>query len=166
MSVNMIDIQIKRLTETAIIPTYGSDFAAGADLYADLQSPVYIGSGDSVMISTGIAMAIPEGYVGLIYARSGLGCKHGLAPANKVGVIDSDYRGDIKVKLHNHEVYDTEKCVNEDYQEDYKRRHTIHPGDRIAQIIITPYYQAVFEETDNLDSTERGSGGFGSTGTN
>jgi dUTP pyrophosphatase len=162
MSVNRIDIKIKRLTETAIIPTYGSNFAAGADLYADIKEPIFIDFGHIEKISTGIAIEIPDGYVGLLYARSGLATKHGLAPANKVGVIDSDYRGPVISAIQGCEPYDKEK---ESWQE-YIERHTIHPGDRIAQIVITPYYQAVFEETDNLDSTERGSGGFGSTGTN
>ena len=156
-------VNIKKLTETAIIPTYGDAGAAGADLYADVETPVYIGENEVVKISTGIAMEIPEGYVGLIYARSGLGCKHGLAPANKVGVIDSSYRGPIIVCLYNHEKYD-HKNYDERYAEDYARRHTINQGDRIAQIVITPYVTAEFNEVEELVSSDRGEGGFGSTG--
>ena len=139
------------------MPTYGSKGAAGADLYADIEEPVYIRFGETKMIHTGISMEIPEGYVGLIFARSGLSCKHGLAPANKVGVIDSDYRGEIMVALHGHEFTDSE-------DEDYISRHTINRGDRIAQIAIVPFLQPKFVSTDDLSDTERGEGGFGSTG--
>ena len=143
----MKKIYIKKLDSKAIIPTYGTPNSAGADLYALLDSPLNINSGESKIINTGLAMAIPDGYVGLIYARSSLGTKKGLAPANKVGVIDSDYRGEIKVVLFNHS----------------KETQTIEPNDRIAQIVITPYIQGDFEESSELDETQRGTGGFGST---
>ena len=140
-------LQIKKLDERATIPTYGTIDSAAADLYAVLDSEVTIEPGEMVMIGTGLAMAIPKGYAGLIYARSSLGSKKGLAPANKVGVIDADYRGEVKVPLFNHS----------------KTPQTISPNERIAQIIITPYFKATFEETMELDETIRGSGGFGST---
>ena len=143
----MINLKIKKLDERAIIPTYGTPLSAGADLYALLDSEVIIKPGETVIIPTGLAMAIPEEYVGLIYARSSLGTKRGLAPANKVGVIDADYRGEIKVVLFNQS----------------KEVQTISPNERIAQIIITPFIQVNFEETKELDETERGTGGFGST---
>ena len=143
----MKKIYIKKLDSKAIIPTYGTPNSAGADLYALLDSPLNINSGESKIINTGLAMTIPDGYVGLIYARSSLGTKKGLAPANKVGVIDSDYRGEIKVVLFNHS----------------KETQTIEPNDRIAQIVITPYIQGDFEESSELDETQRGTGGFGST---
>ena len=138
----------KKLDPRATIPTYGSDLAAGADLRAVLDAPVTIKPNESVLIHTGIAVAIPAGYVGLVYARSGIACKRGLAPSNKVGVIDADYRGEIMVSLHNHGT--TEQ--------------TIDPDERIAQMVITPFIHCEYEETDNLDDTERGTGGFGSTG--
>ena len=144
-----IDMKIKKLNENATVPTYGSACAAGADLYACESSPVTIEAGQTVLIHTGIAMAIPQGYVGLIYARSGLATKKGLAPANKVGVIDSDYRGEIMVALHNHGTV----------------AQTVEHGERIAQIVFTPYSAASFTVCDTLDDTDRGSGGFGSTGT-
>lgn len=143
-------MKIKKLNENAVVPTYGSLCAAGADLYACEESAVTIEPGKTVLVHTGIAMAIPDGYVGLIYARSGLASKRGLAPANKVGVIDSDYRGEIMVALHNH--------TNEP--------QTVTKGERIAQLVITPYVTAQFEEADELSETVRGEGGFGSTGTN
>ena len=143
----MINLKIKKLDERAIIPTYGTPISAGADLYALLDSEVIIKPGETIIIPTGLAMAIPEEYVGLIYARSSLGTKRGLAPANKVGVIDADYRGEIKVVLFNQS----------------KEVQTISPNERIAQIIITPFIQVNFEETKELDETERGTGGFGST---
>ncbi len=145
---NNVKLNIKKLDEKAIIPTYGSSFSAGADLYACTNESITIASGETVLVHTGIAMAIPEGLVGLIYARSGLASKRGLAPANKVGVIDSDYRGEIMVALHNHG----------------DRAQTVEHGERIAQIVFAPYYCANFALVDDLDSTERGSGGFGSTG--
>ena len=141
-------MNIKKLKSSATVPSYGSACAAGADLYACEDAPGTIGVGETVLIHTGIAMAIPDGYVGLIYARSGLATKKGLAPANKVGVIDSDYRGEIMVALHNHG----------------STAQTVEHGERIAQIVFTPYVAADFSVTDELDSTERGAGGFGSTG--
>lgn len=143
------DINIKKLNENATIPSYGSEFAAGADLYACMEEPVTIVAGETQFIHTGLAIEIPAGYAGLVYARSGMACKKGLAPANKVGVIDSDYRGEIIVALHNH----SDKPV------------TIEPKDRIAQIVLAPYITADFNEVEELDDTERGEGGFGSTGT-
>ncbi len=143
--------QTVRFTTTAegvVAPSYGSLYAAGADLRALLDEPIVIQPNESVLIHTGIAMAIPAGYVGLVYARSGIACKRGLAPSNKVGVIDADYRGEIMVSLHNHGT--TEQIVE--------------PGERIAQIVITPYMAAQFEQVESLDDTERGDGGFGSTG--
>ena len=139
-------INVKKLSENAKLPTYGSPNAAGADLYA--AEAAEIPAGETRFIHTGIAVELPAGTVGLIYARSGLACKQGLAPANKVGVIDCDYRGEIIVALHNHG----------------KEARTIGVGDRIAQLVITPYYTAQFSEADELSETVRGEGGFGSTG--
>lgn len=144
------NINIKKLKENAVIPTYGSAFAAGADLYACMEEPVTIAAGKTEFIKTGIALEIPAGFAGLIYARSGLACKKGLAPANKVGVIDADYRGEIMVALYNHSGEPV----------------TVNHGERIAQLVITPYLTAVFHETDELSDTVRGEGGFGSTGVN
>ena len=141
-------VNIKKLNGKAVVPTYGSEFSAGADLYACEGGEVTIAPGETRLVHTGISMAIPQGYVGLIYARSGLASKRGLAPANKVGVIDSDYRGEIMVALHNHS----------------SEAQTICDGERIAQIVFTAYMGADFLEVDELDSTERGEGGFGSTG--
>lgn len=142
-------IPVKRLREGAVLPTFGSEQAAGADLYACLDAPVTIAPGQTAFIPTGLAMMLPEGYVGLICARSGMACKMGLAPANKVGVIDSDYRGEFLVALYNHGV----------------ESRTISHGDRIAQLVVVPVLHPVFEETDELSETLRGTGGFGSTGT-
>lgn len=142
-------VEIKKLHEKAIIPTYGTEFSAGADIYALLDEPITINPGETVFIHTGIAIAIPEGLVGLNFARSGMAAKRGLAPANKVGVIDSDYRGEVMVALHNHG----------------KEPQIIEHGDRVAQMVFVPYYAADFVLVDELDSTERGEGGFGSTGT-
>lgn len=142
------NVNIKKLNENAKLPTYGSPFAAGADLYACEGGEVTLEAGETRLIHTGIAMEIPDGYVGLIYARSGLATKRGLAPANKVGVIDSDYRGEIMVALYN--------------QSD--KEQTVCDGERIAQMVFTPYVAASFAVVDELDSTERGAGGFGSTG--
>lgn len=142
-------IPVKRLREGAILPTFGSEQAAGADLYACLDAPVTIAPGQTAFIPTGLAMMLPEGYVGLICARSGMACKMGLAPANKVGVIDSDYRGEFLVALYNHGA----------------ESRTISHGDRIAQLVVVPVLHPVFEETDELSETLRGTGGFGSTGT-
>jgi dUTP pyrophosphatase len=144
----MTNVNIKKLNEGAILPTYGSEYAAGADLYACTDGPVVIGAGKSVLIHTGIALELPVGYAGLIYARSGLATKRGLAPANKVGVVDCDYRGEVMVCLHNHSDID----------------QTIENGERIAQLVITPYITASFIEVDELSDTVRGEGGFGSTG--
>lgn len=144
-------VRIKKLDERAIIPTYGSPFSAGADLYAlsEYGKDITITPGKTLLIHTGIAMEIPVGYAGFIYARSGLATKRGLAPANKVGVVDSDYRGEIMVALHNHS--DIEAVIAH--------------GERIAQLVIAPFLKADFEQCDTLESTERGEGGFGSTGT-
>ena len=141
-------MRIKKLRENAMIPTYGSPDAAGADLYACLESDVTIAPGKTVFIPTGLAMEVPRGYAGLIYARSSMGTKRGLAPANKVGVVDSDYRGEVMVALHNH---------GADSQ-------TVCHGERIAQLVVTAVLAPAFEETDELDETVRGTGGFGSTG--
>lgn len=144
-------INIKKTDENAKIPTYGSVYAAGADLYAVIhneENKVEILPGETAFIDTGIVMEIPNGYVGLIYARSGLACKQGLAPANKVGVIDSDYRGNIMVALYNQS----------------NEVRTVSEGDRIAQIIIQPVEQFGFNVKENLSDTVRGNGGFGSSG--
>lgn len=142
------NVPIKKLNDKAVIPTYGSEYAAGADLYACIDAPVSIQPGETQLIKTGLAMEIPAGYAGLIYARSGLASKKGLAPANKVGVIDADYRGEVMVALHNH----SNVVAN------------IEPQERIAQLVITPYLTAHFEEMQELSDTVRGAGGFGSTG--
>jgi len=147
---NKYSVNIKKLNENAIIPTYGTEFAAGCDLYACIENDVTIAPHETAFIGTGIALEIPVGFAGLIYARSGLACKSGLAPANKVGVIDADYRGEIKVALHNH--------TNE--------TKTVGVGERVAQLVITPYIVADFTEVDELNDTARGAGGFGSTGKN
>ncbi len=144
-----MEIRIKKLNDTAILPTYGSAYAAGADLYALPDTDVTIEPGQTVLIHTGIALELPIGYAGLIYARSGLASKKGLAPANKVGVIDCDYRGEVMVALHNHGT----------------APQTVSGGERIAQLVITPYITASFIEADELSDTARGAGGFGSTGT-
>ena len=143
-----VPVNIKKLKANAALPVYSSAAAAGADLRACREEDVIIRPGKTEMISTGLAMEVPEGYAGLIYARSGLASKRGLAPANKVGVIDSDYRGEIMVALHNH----SEEAA------------VISHGERIAQLIITPYLTAEFTEKEVLEETERGFGGFGSTG--
>ena len=144
----MNKIPVKILREGAKLPTYGSAEAAGADLYACLDSDVTVAPGGTAFIPTGFAMAVPKGCAGLIYARSGMACKRDLAPANKVGVIDSDYRGEIMVALHNHG----------------SRTQTIAHGDRIAQMIITPVLTPDYAWAENLEDTNRGEGGFGSTG--
>lgn len=141
-------ICVKKLKPNAILPTYGSAEAAGADLYACLEETVVIQPGESAFIPTGLAMELPRGYVGLIYARSGLACKRGLAPANKVGVIDSDYRGEFIVVLHNH---------GSETQE-------VSHGERIAQLVLTPVVTPGFTEVQELTDTARSAGGFGSTG--
>ena len=144
----MDPIQVKKMKDNVIMPTYGSDEAAGADLYACLDASVTILPGQSVFIPTGLSMQIPKGYAGLIYARSGLACKRGLAPANKVGVVDSDYRGEFMIVLHNHG----------------QEPQIINHGERIAQLVITPVFTPGFVEVDNLANTNRAGGGFGSTG--
>lgn len=142
------NVPVKKLHPDAVIPTYGSEYAAGADLYACIEETVTFNPGETKLIPTGLAMEIPVGYAGLIYARSGLASKKGLAPANKVGVVDADYRGEIMVALHNHSNVSV----------------SIDPGERIAQLVITPYLTAHFDETKELSDTIRGTGGFGSTG--
>lgn len=143
-------MKFKKLRPDAKAPVYGSRDAAGADLYACSAEEIIIKAGETVMIPTGIAVAIPSGYVGLVFARSSLGIKRGLAPANKVGVIDADYRGEIMIGLHNHSGAD----------------QTIAPYERVAQMAIVPFLQVSYEESEDLSETERGTGGFGSTGTN
>jgi len=142
------EVKIKKLDERAKIPTYGTEFSAGADVYALGGEPITVEAHSTVMVHTGLAVEIPEGYAGLIFARSGLASKRGLAPANKVGVIDSDYRGECMVALHNH----TDSPV------------TIEGGERVAQLCIVPFLKAEFSEVDELSDTVRGEGGFGSTG--
>lgn len=144
----MQSVPVKRLSPMAKLPTYGTQEAAGADLYACLNEAVTIEPGASAWISTGLALEIPKGCAGLIYARSGSACKRGLAPANKVGVIDSDYRGEVVVVLHNHG----------------SQPQTVEPGERIAQLVITPVLTPSYEEVKELSSSDRGTGGFGSTG--
>lgn len=141
-------IKFKKLSENAVIPSYGTEYSAGADLYSSMED-VTINPNETVFIHTDISIEIPVGLVGLIYARSGMACKKGVAPANKVGVIDSDYRGEIMVALYNH----SNQAV------------TIAKGDRVAQLVIAPYINANFQEVDELEDTVRGEGGFGSTGT-
>ncbi len=144
----MPKIAVKKLDERAVLPCYGSDFAAGADLYAILDEPTQIAPGETKLIRTGLSMEIPEGYAGLIYARSGLASKRGLAPANKVGVVDADYRGEVMVALHNHSL----------------QAQTVESGERIAQLVVAPFLRAEYYETEQLSETVRGEGGFGSTG--
>lgn len=145
----MEKVAVKKLRPGAVMPKFGSKEAAGADLYACLEESVSIAPGQTVFIPTGLAMALPRGYVGLVYARSGLACKQDLAPANKVGVIDSDYRGEFIVALHNHG----------------GEPRTVTHGDRIAQLMVVPVLHPVYEEAMELSETIRGAGGFGSTGT-
>ena len=142
-----VKVNIKKICEDAILPSYGSEFAAGADLYS-VSDTFEISAGETVLVHTGIAIELPLGCVGLIYARSGLACKRGLAPANKVGVVDADYRGEVMVALHNHS--------------DAVQR--ISAGERIAQLVVAPFLKAEFEESESLSDTVRGEGGFGSTG--
>ena len=141
-------VKIVKLQQNAKIPTYGSTDAAGADLYACIEKPVSILPGQTVLIPTGLSMEIEKGFAGFIYARSGLATKRGLAPANKVGVIDCDYRGQVMVSLHNHT----------------NAPQFVEPDERIAQMVFAPVYQAAFIEAESLSDTERGTGGFGSTG--
>lgn len=144
----MMSIRVKLLREGAVLPTYGSAEAAGADLYACLTEDMTIRPGETAFVPTGIALEVPRGCAGLIYARSGLACKRGLAPANKVGVVDSDYRGEILVALHNHGT----------------QPQTIGNGERIAQFLITPVLTPAYEQAEELSDTARNAGGFGSTG--
>lgn len=143
-----INVNIKLLRENATVPVYSSECAAGADVYACLENSVAIPPAKTVMIPTGIALELPFGFAGLVYARSGLASKKDLAPANKVGVIDCDYRGEVFVALHNHG----------------DQTRVVANGDRIAQLVITPYITASFVEKETISETERGAGGFGSTG--
>lgn len=145
-----MQLNVKKLNDKAQLPTYGTKYSAGADIYACIDEEITINAGETKLIPTGLSMEIPEGYAGLIYARSGLASKKGLAPANKVGVVDSDYRGEVMVALHNHS----------------SEPKSISPQERIAQLIITPFLSVEYNLVDNLDdNTERGTGGFGSTGT-
>lgn len=141
-------VKVKKLDKRATLPTYGSEYAAGADLYALLDAPVTIAPAETLLIHTGLSMEIPCGYAGLIYARSGLASKKGLAPANKVGVVDADYRGEIMVALHNHS----------------DKPQTVEHGERIAQLVIAPFLAVNYEQAEELSDTVRGTGGFGSTG--
>lgn len=141
-------MKVQRLTETAKLPERGSDAAAGYDLFADIKSPIHIAPGKTEFIGTGLAIAVPTGYFGGIFARSGLSCKEGLRPANCVGVVDADYRGEVKVALHN---------------DSYTTR-TVEPGQKVAQLVVVPFLAIEFDEVDTLDDTDRGDGGFGSTG--
>ena len=141
-------IRVKKLRKKAILPTYGSAEAAGADLYACLEETITIQPGETAWIPTGLALEVPKGCAGLIYARSSMGAKRGLAPANKVGVIDSDYRGEIRVVLLNHS----------------KQEQKVEHGERIAQFLITPVLTPAYMEVQELSDTDRGAGGFGSTG--
>lgn len=141
-------IEIKKLRENAVLPTRGSAYAAGYDLYACIDAPVVIASGETKMVGTGLSVAVPEGYFGAVFARSGLASKQGIRPANCVGVCDSDYRGEYTVALHN----------------DSALPSTISAGDRIAQLVVMPFLEIEFDEVDELPITARGAGGFGSTG--
>ncbi|MCQ2414316.1 MAG: dUTP diphosphatase [Clostridia bacterium] len=141
-------VRFKKHSDLATVPTYGTACAAGADLYAATDKDTVIPPHETVMIPLGFSIEIPDGYCGLIFARSGIASKRGLAPANKVGVVDSDYRGECMVALHNHS----------------EKPQTVAPKERIAQLVITPFLHVDFEESDDLSSTDRGAGGFGSTG--
>lgn len=144
----MEKINVKLLRENAHMPTYGSAEAAGADLYACLDEPVTIAPGEVYWVPTGVALEVPKGCAGLVFARSSMGAKRGLAPANKVGVIDSDYRGEVRVVLLNHS----------------NQPQTVEPGERVAQLVIVPVFTPGFCQVEELDTTQRGVGGFGSTG--
>ena len=141
-------VAVKKLRPNAKLPTYGSEFAAGADLYACLDAPVAIQPHETYLVPTGLSLELPVGWAGMVHARSGMATKRDLAPANKVGVIDCDYRGEVMVSLHNHGT----------------KPQTVEPGERIAQLVIMPYLTAQFFETEELSETVRGEGGFGSTG--
>lgn len=144
----MDQIKVKRLRENAVIPTYGTAFSAGADLYACLDQPITVAPGETTKIPTGLALELPAQTAGLVFARSSLGTKRGLAPANKVGVIDPDYRGEVWVVLFNHSTLPQQ----------------INPGERVAQLLVVPVFTPGFVEADELSDTVRGAGGFGSTG--
>lgn len=150
MNIRRTKIKVKRLYNNAIIPTVCSEEAAGLDLHASNTEPIHISPHETVKIGTGLAIQLPKRTFGAIFARSGLATKEGLSPANKVGVIDSDYRGEVIVALHNHS----------------NMSRIINPGERIAQLVVMPYIPVKFKEVNELDDTERGDGGFGSTGTN
>ena len=141
-------VAVKKLRPNAKLPTYGSEFAAGADLYACLEAPVTIQPHETYLVPTGLSLELPVGWAGMVHARSGMATKRHLAPANKVGVIDCDYRGEVMVSLHNHS----------------NIPQTVEPGERIVQLVITPYLTAQFFEAEELSDTVRGEGGFGSTG--
>ncbi len=143
-----VTVKVKKLDPRAILPSRGSPFSAGADLHACMDAPLTVAPGETVIIHTGLTAEIPEGYAGFVFARSGLASKSGLAPANKVGVVDSDYRGEYMVALYNH----SQKPV------------TVSPGDRVAQLVVMPVASTEFVEAEELSETERGTGGFGSTG--
>ena len=143
-----MQVKIKKLDERAKLPTYGTEYSAGADLYSMEGDTVTLKPHETVMVHLGFAIEIPEGYAGLVFARSGLASKRGIAPANKVGVVDSDYRGECMVALHNH----TDSEV------------TVEGGERIAQLVIVPFLKAEYELAEELSDTQRGAGGFGSTG--
>ena len=143
-----MEVKIRKLCEKAVVPTYGSEYSAGADLYACEENTVTIAPHETILIHTGLSVEIPEGFGGFIYARSGLASKKGLAPANKVGVVDADYRGEVMVALHNHS----------------EVSQTIEPGERVAQLVIAPFLKAEFTVAEELSETVRGTGGFGSTG--
>lgn len=143
-----MELHIKRLRSGAVMPTYGTDGAAGLDLSACLDEPLTMLPGEQALLSTGIAIALPVGTVGLVYARSSMGVKHGITLSNGVGVIDEDYRGELHVGLINHG----------------RQAYTIHSGDRIAQLIVTPYLRPILTQVQELGETKRGAGGFGSTG--
>ena len=144
-----MELKVKKLDERAVIPIYGTEFSAGADLYCITDESIVIPPHTTSLLSTGLSLEIPVGYCGLIFARSGMAVKRGLAPANKVGVIDADYRVEVKVALHNH----TDAPV------------TVESGERVAQLAIVPFLKVEFTETEQLSDTVRGEGGFGSTGT-
>lgn len=143
-----MNIRLKRLRPEAVMPDYGTPGSAGADLRVCLDAPVTLQPGETRLLPLGWAVEIPEGYVGLVYARSGMASKRGLAPANKVGVVDSDFRGELMAAMHNHSAVP----------------QTIEPGERVLQMVITPCVQAAFQESDELSDTARGEGGWGSTG--
>ncbi len=143
-----MEIKIKKICENASLPKYATEFSAGADLCACTEKDIEIRAGETVLVHTGLAMEIPVGYAGMIFARSGLASKRGLAPANKVGVVDADYRGEVMVALYNQS----------------GETQIISHGERIAQLVVMPFLAASFVEAETLDDTVRGTGGFGSTG--